>query len=120
MAGFASYTARSEMRPDIAAGPMGRKCRLSNGPEVAGGAVCPVRPETSDCATAPSTQVARTIRRKRFMWRSWSVGLKGTSATAASFRLEAEATCPGWCGFRLEPEGCARQAVLDGGIIAVP
>src|SRR5688572_11029640 len=71
MAGFASYTARSEMRPDIAAGPIGRKCRLSKGPAAGAGAGCSARPETSDCATAPSTQVARTIRRRRFIGIPW-------------------------------------------------
>ena len=44
------------MRPDIDAGPIGRKCRASNGPEAGGltGAACSARPVSSDWAVIAS------------------------------------------------------------------
>src|SRR5262245_24948788 len=68
MAGFASYTARSAMRPDIDAGPIGLKCSVSNGPptDVANVACC-AKPRNEPPATAITTAVPAHNVMNRFM-----------------------------------------------------
>src|SRR3989441_5387280 len=67
MAGFGSYTARSEIRPDMPAGPIGRKRSVSNGPPaetaVDDAGVWSERP-TIDCAPKAAKR-ARTRARNR-------------------------------------------------------
>src|SRR4249919_3835445 len=62
MAGFASYTAKSVMRPDIVAGPIERKCTRANG-----SLDVPAWPESDDddppSATARST--AQRVKNRR-------------------------------------------------------
>src|SRR5512143_1935941 len=71
MAGFASYTARSAMRPDIDAGPMDRKCRESNGPvpaELASGA-SPAPPNSDGPPTMANRATSGKKRRSGLMMR---------------------------------------------------
>src|SRR3954451_13782283 len=55
------------MRPDIDAGPIGRKCSASNGPlpgEPAGAAACSDRP-TSDCAPNAAINNATSMKGRK-------------------------------------------------------
>ncbi len=70
MAGFASKTARSEMRPDIDAGPIEPEVQGVEGTgsrRREGRCACSARPVRNDCAVIASTATARAIRRRRFI-----------------------------------------------------